>query len=109
MDTGKRNRRATIVFAGEMTPDGLGGFTEGINTIREVWCSAKQLSMNEQLLYGLETSTASYRFQFLYYAADDVTRIDGIQYKGRNFRIKSIREIDEMRKVVEVVATELNI
>jgi len=108
MDTGKRNRRATIVFAGEMTPDGLGGFTEGANTTREVWANVKRLSMNEQLLYGLETSTASYRFQFLYYAADDITRIDSIQYRGRNFRIKNVREIDEMRRVVEVIGTELN-
>lgn len=106
MNTGKLNRRITIVTPGAMTPDGIGGFTEGVTTPRVTWCSARQLSMAESLSYGLETSTASFRFSFLYFAADDITRVKELIYEGRTFRIVNIEEVNEEKRTIIVIANE---
>ena len=106
MNTGKLNRRITIVTPGVMTSDGIGGFTEGVKTTRVTWCSARQLSMGESLSYGLETSTASFRFGFLYFAADDITRVKELTYEGRTFRIVNIEEVNEDKRMIIVIANE---
>lgn len=108
MNTGKLNRRVTIITPGVMTPatDGLGGFTEGTQTTRETWAAIKQLSMREQLLYGLETGTRVYQFRFKYFAADDITRVKELQYDSRNFRIASIDEIDLAKQEIVIIAHE---
>ena len=106
MNTGKLNRRITIVTPGTMTPDGIGGFTEGTKTTRNTWCSARQLSMSETLSYGLETSTAAYQFGFMYFAADDITRVKELTYESRTFRIAQIKEVDEAKKEIQVIASE---
>lgn len=106
MNTGKLNRRITIVTPGAMTPDGIGGFAEGAKTTRVTWCSARQLSMAESLSYGLETSTASYRFSFLYFAADDITRVKELTFAGRTFRIVNVENVDEANKQITVIANE---
>jgi len=106
MNTGKLNRRITISTPGAMTPDGIGGFNEGAKTTRVTWCSAKQLSMAESFSYGLETSTASFRFSFLYFSADDITRGKELTYSGRSFRIENIENIDEVNKQITVIANE---
>lgn len=106
MNTGKLNRRITIVTPGTMTPDGIGGFTQGTPSTRDTWCSARQLSMSETLSYGLETSTAAYLFSFKYFSADDITRVKELQYESRNFRIVSIREMNEEKNEITVIANE---
>jgi len=107
MNTGKLNRRIAIVTPGTMTPDGIGGFTEGTKTTRSTWCSARQLSMAETLSYGLETSTASYKFGFLYFSVDDITRVKELTYESRTFRIVSIEEVNEDKNLITVIANEL--
>lgn len=89
-----------------MTPDGIGGFVEGVKTTRVIWCSAKQLSMAESLSYGLETATSSYRFSFMYFAADDITRVKELTYSGRTFRIVNVENVDEANKQITVIANE---
>ena len=106
MNTGKLNRRITIITAGTLTPDGIGGFTQGTPTTRDTWCSANQLSMSEMLSYGLETSVAAYRFSFKYFSSDDITRVKDLQYESRNFRIAQIKELDEAKKEVQIIASE---
>lgn len=106
MNTGKLNRRITIVTPGAMTPDGIGGFTEGTKTTRTTWCSARQLSMSESLSYGLETSTASFKFSFLYFSADDITRVKELTYEGRTFRIVNVDEVNEDKRTIIVIANE---
>ncbi len=106
MNTGKRNRRITIITKGASMPDGYGGFTYGPSTTRETWCSAKQMSMKESLLFGLETSTANYMFGFTYYSADEISRSNDLIYEGRNFRIHSINEVNENKRSIVITATE---
>lgn len=105
-NTGKYNRRITIVTPGTMTPTTLGGFTEGTPTTRQAWCNARQLSMQESLLYGLETANATYRFRFRYYSADDITFKHELIFESRNFRIVSVENVDEEKKEITVIATE---
>ena len=106
MNTGKLNRRITIVTGGTLTPDGIGGFTEGTPTTRSTWCSARQLSMAETLSYGLETATASYIFSFLYYSADDLTNIKELTYESKAFRVIQVNEVNEEKKEVKVIASQ---
>lgn len=106
MNTGKRNRRITIVTPGTMTPTAIGGFTQGATSSRVTWCSARQLSMAESLSYGLETSTASYEFGFTYFAADDITRVKELIFETRNFRIERVNNVDEAKNEIRVIANE---
>ena len=90
-----------------MTDDGIGGFIQGTPPApRTTWCSARQLSMAESLSYGLETATASFRFSFLYFAADDITRVKELTYEGRTFRIVNIEEVNEDKRIITVIANE---
>lgn len=89
-----------------MTPTTIGGFTQGTATTRSTWCSAKQLSMSESLSYGLETATDSYRFTFLYYSADDITRVKELTFENRSFRIVSVENNDEEKRIITVIANE---
>jgi len=106
MNTGKLNKRITLNFTGTMTGTDTGGFSEGAATTTEVWGSAKKLSMREELLYGLETSNASYSFKFRYYSVADLENIDSVTYNDKEFRIKSIIDKDDDKKEVEVIASE---
>lgn len=106
MNTGKLNRRITISVPGTMSVDGLGGFTEGAKTSSTTWCSAKRLSMQESLLYGLETVTSSYRFKFQYYSALEITKNYELTFETRKFRIVSIENIDEAKNEIVVIANE---
>lgn len=92
--------------AGTLTPTAIGGFTEGAKSSRLTWCSARQLSMSETLSYGLETATATYQFSFLYYSADDLTRIKEVIYESRNFRVLQVKEVNEEKKEVQIIAAE---
>ena len=106
MNTGKLNRRITIVTPGTMTPTVIGGFTQGATSTRVTWCNARQLSMSETLSYGLETSVDSYQFTFRYFASDDITRVKELIYSGRTFRISQIKNIDEANDEVQIIASE---
>lgn len=106
MNTGKRNRRITILTGGTLTTDGIGGFTEGVKTSVTVWCEAKHLSMQETLSNGLETATAAYIFSFTYYDANSITRAKELTYNSRNFRIAQIKEIDEQKGEIQIIASE---
>lgn len=105
-NTGKYNRRITIVASGTMTADGLGGFTEGATTSTTTWVAAKRLSMQESLLYGLETLTANYRFKFQYFSGKNITKNYSLTFENRNFRIVSIDNVDEEKGEVVVIANE---
>jgi SPP1 family predicted phage head-tail adaptor len=106
MNTGKLNRRITIVSPGTMTPTTIGGFTEGTKTQRNTWCSARQLSMYERLTHGLEESNAAYIFSFLYDSVKSITNKYELIYEGRTFRIVSILEMNEEKREVSIIANE---
>lgn len=106
MDTGRLNRRITITTAGTLTTDGIGGFIEGTPTTKETWANVKQLSMKEQILFGLQTAFASYRFTFMYYSASTISEIKSITYEGRTFNVVSFDNADEAKRIMTVIANE---
>ena len=106
MEIGKLNRRITIHSFGANVADGFGGFTKGTETTAETWCSAKGLSMGESLLNGLLIGQANYEFTFRYEKGNEITQQNKITYEGRDFRIRSVLEQDENKRIVKVLASE---
>jgi head-tail adaptor len=106
MNTGKYNRRITIVPAGTLTQTTMGGFTRVAGVSRNTWCRARQLSMTEVLSYGLETTTAAYEFAFKYYSADDLNANFELTFYNRQFRIIRVQNIDEAKNEITVIANE---
>lgn len=106
MNIGALNKRITVTTPGALTSDGMGGYTSAAVTTRETWCSAKQLSQRETLLYGLMVGSASYKFTLLYNPASDITQQNKLIYESRNFRIISINEVDESDSLIEIIANE---
>lgn len=103
-NTGKRNKRVIVVFSSSGVSDGIGGFTKGVGTEKTVWASVRQLSMSEQLAYGLEQSTATYIFGFNYNAVRGIGYDDSVKYEGKEFRILSVKNINESDVNIDVIA-----
>jgi SPP1 family predicted phage head-tail adaptor len=103
MNLGKINKRVTIYTPGTYTADMFGGFTEGAQTTRVVWAGAEQLSQRELLIYGLPVGSDSFKFTFRYETASAMTQQNKINYNGRMYRIISVNNIGEDKKVIEVI------
>ena len=106
MEIGKLNRRITITTYAANTGTATGGYTKGAGTSVETWCSAKPLSQKESLLNGLQLGQSSYEFTFRYEKGTTVNQTTLLTYESSNFRVISILEIDENKRVVKVLANE---
>lgn len=106
MEIGKLNRRITITSYGANTPTAIGGYTKGAETSVETWCKAKPLNQAESLLNGLSLGQRGYEFTFRYEKGNNITQQTRLTYKSRNFRVLSILEIDESKRVIKVLANE---
>jgi head-tail adaptor len=89
-----------------MTDDGIGGFIEGTPTERDTWAGMTQLSMGQQISYGLQTTFASYLFTFRYFSISDVSAITRIKYGSREFNIVRVNNIDEQKGMCTIIANE---
>ena len=106
MEIGKLNRRITVTTYSANTPNEYGGFELGTGTSVDTWCHAKPLSQSEQLLNGLQLGQRVYEFTFRYEKGNTITQRTGLTYENREFRVISILEIDENKRVVKVLANE---
>jgi SPP1 family predicted phage head-tail adaptor len=106
MNAGKLNRRITLVPPPTKADDGYGGTTETPGTTSSTWCAAKPLSQSEVLRRGIEAGTRAYEFTFRYEAGMDLTQAWGLTYESRSFRIVSVLEIDERKRMIKVQANE---
>jgi len=106
MNIGKLNRRITYTTFAASTPTSTGGYTKGAETDVDTWCSAKQLSQSESLNNGLQLGQASYEFTFRYEQGTNITQAVKLTYESREFRVISIIEVDEYKRVVKVLANE---
>ena len=67
MNTGKLNRRISYTTFGTYTDTPLGGKVLSVaGASVETWCSARQLSMREQISYGLPVDFKIFEFGFIY-------------------------------------------
>jgi len=106
MEIGKLNRRMTITSYGANTPTATGGYTKGASSDTETWCGAKPLSQSESLLNGLALGQRGYEFTFRYEKGNEVSQQTVLTYESRSFRVITILEIDENKRVVKVLANE---
>jgi len=106
MEIGKLNRRITYTVFASNTPTATGGYTKGDGTDTETWCGAKALSQSESLVNGLQLGQSAYEFTFRYEQGTNITQEVGLTYESRAFKVISILEIDENKRVVKVLANE---
>jgi head-tail adaptor len=106
MNIGSLNRRITYTVFAASTPTATGGYTKGAGTDATTWCSAKPLSQSESLNNGLQLGQAAYEFTFRYEQGTNITQAVELTYETRTFRVISIIEIDENKRVVKILANE---
>lgn len=106
MEIGKLNRRITYTTFAASTPTATGGYTKGAATNVETWCMAKPLSQSESLSNGLQLGQRGYEFTFRYEQGTNITQEVELTYETRSFRVVSVLEIDENKRVVKVLANE---
>jgi head-tail adaptor len=106
MEIGKLNRRITYTVFAASSPTATGGSTKGAGTPTTTWCSARPLSQSESLLNGLQLGQSSYEFTFRYEQGTNITQAVQLTYETRTFKVSSIIEIDEDKRVVKVLAHE---
>ena len=105
MNTGKLNRRISYLGAGTYIDDGFGGKTLSVaGTSTETWCSAKQISMRENLLYGLPAEFKTYEFSFIYERGTNIGIGTLLTYESKQFRVISVTETDEAKREIKVLA-----
>jgi SPP1 family predicted phage head-tail adaptor len=106
MNIGKLNRRITVTTYGANTLTATGGYTKGAETNVTTWCAARPLSQKETLLNGLQLGQRNYEFTFRYEQGTNVSQETKITYDSREFKVSSIIEIDDYKRVVKVLAAE---
>jgi head-tail adaptor len=106
MEIGRLNRRITYTTFAASTPTATGGSTKGVGTEVSTWCGANPLSQSESLLNGLQLGQSSYEFTFRYEQGTNITQAVGLTYETRKFKVISILEIDENKRIVKVLANE---
>ena len=106
MEIGKLNRRIIYTVFAASTLTTIGGSTKGAGTPTTTWCSAKPLSQSESLLNGLQLGQRAMTFTLRYEQGTNITQAVQLTYETRTFRVASILEIDENKRVVKVLAHE---
>jgi head-tail adaptor len=106
MEIGKLNRRITYTVFAANTPTATGGYTKGAGTNTETWCAAKPLTQRESLVNGLQLGQRAIEFTFRYEKGTNITQEVELTYETRAFRVISVLEIDENKRVVKVLANE---
>ena len=104
METGKLNRKVTIVQPGSLTSDGLGGFIESTVTNKDVWASVRKLTMKEIVTFGLKKSVDNYMFSFQYHTGKNLTGNYRLIYEGKTLNIYSIDDPNEAHEQINVIA-----
>jgi head-tail adaptor len=106
MEIGRLNRRITYTVFAANTGTATGGYTKGAGTDTTTWCMAKPLSQSESLVNGLQLGQRAMEFTFRYEQGTNITQEVGLTYETRTFKVISILEIDEDKRVVKVLANE---
>jgi len=106
MEIGKLNRRITYTVFAASTTTAIGGYTKGSGTDTDTWCAAKSLSQSESLVSGLQLGQRAYEFTFRYEQGTNINQEIELTYETRKFRVITVLEIDENKRVVKVLANE---
>lgn len=105
MNTGSLNRRISYTTAATYTDTALGGKAVSVaGTTVTTWCSARQLSMNDQISYGLPIDVKVYEFGFHYERGANISFGTILTYETRQFKVLRVTEINEAKREIKVVA-----
>lgn len=105
MNTGSLNRRISYQATGTYADDGFGGKTlSAAGATTTTWCSARQLSMNDSILYGLPVDIKLYEFGFHYERGVNISFGTILTYETRQFKVLRVTEINEAKREIKVVA-----
>jgi head-tail adaptor len=105
MNTGKLNKRITYTGAGTYIDDGFGGKTQTVaGATTETWSGVRQLTAREVLSYGLPVTYRTFEFWFLYERGANISEGTIISYESKTFRVISVIEQDEAKRVIKVLA-----
>ena len=106
MNTGKLNRRITYTTTATYIDDGFGGKTQSVaGSNVETWCNARQLSMREQISYGLPTDYSSFEFSFIYERGANIVRGMNLTYENKTFKVNQVSEQNEAKREIKIIAT----
>lgn len=103
MDIGRTNKRVTFCRY-EETENELEQTQQTLRRIRTVWASVEPKSGREYIEAEKEHPELTYLITTRYFK--DVTPDMFIEFKGRLFNIKSIRNIREANEMLEISCTE---
>lgn len=103
MNIGRTNKRVTFCRYEEITNE-LEQEAQQLKRIRTVWASVEPKSGREFQEADKDHPELTYIVTTRYFA--DITPDMFIQFKGRLFNIKSIRNITEANEMLEIYCTE---
>lgn len=106
MNTGNLNRRISYTPFGTYTDTPLGGKVLSVaGASVETWCSARQLSMREQISYGLPVDFKTFEFGFIYERGANISNGMMLTYESKQYRVVTVLEVNEMKREIRVIAT----
>ena len=111
MNFGKLNKRIVLKKIKTSAPDSIGGATVAYETAKTTWGSLSPLSAREIILYGMEVGQRSYRARFRFDKAYNIDQTYYLEWTDpfdtvRQFRVVSVLNIDEDKKVIELLVNE---
>ena len=86
------------------TTDGAGGWTNTWTQYAKVWAWIKPLSGSETLTSMQLENPVTHRIYIRY--RSDMLESDRIVHRSRNFNIRSILDIEELKRYIEISAEE---
>jgi len=84
--------------------DDAGGFAESWEKVATLWASIDRVRAGERYMAGLVTASATHLFRFRHVA--DISPSMRLSYEGRIFNIRSIHDVGERQRILEVYAEE---
>lgn len=111
MNFGKLNKRIVIKKIKTSVSDNIGGRTITYETAKTTWGSLSPLSAREMILYGMEVGQRFYRSVLRFDKAHNIDQTYYLEWTDpfntvRKFRVVSVLNIDENKKVIELLVNE---
>lgn len=97
------NRRITLQNPVE-TPDGNGGFTTSWVDVATIWAEVKAVGGREVFAQGQIQARQPCYFRVRY--REDVTAAMRISYGGKLFNIRALRDVDGLKRLLEILGEE---
>lgn len=87
-----------------LTPDNVGGAEASWSERLSFWCAIKQLSAFEVQKYGALQNEVLYSFKARYADASTIVPTDRLVFRGENYNIRTIENVDLLDTVIKIVA-----